>query len=298
MVRLPSGGLRAVCGSSPVGCDAIDLEPHDVVILEVNRQALAAALARELCTAPAATIDTTGRLIRLGAYAVAAGVSAEVLLSRCDARDGLSDADLRAVGVSSDPVILLLTNAATISPELRSSLIQRGHLVLCLESIMAATGPGALAAVQTAQALFASIHDALTKRLKHAAGPARVTLPAGTLWPQVTLTLADAETLTLTAHGYARRLDPGELGMRNAKNGKPTSAWTFLTLIIAGGGVLKARSPEKAKKQKQELAARLRRACGINADPMPWDRPRGGYVAAFICRDERTPAVRRGADRR
>jgi hypothetical protein len=130
-------------------------------------------------------------------------------------------------------------------------------------------------------------------RAKSAAGPPRISLPPGVRWPQVTLTLLEMHTLEIVAGGRSHRLDPGELGMRSAKNSKPTSAWTFLTQLIAAGGFLSPRDREKAKKQKQAAAARLRSACGIDEDPMPWDEGRAGYAADFICRDERGGAPAR-----
>jgi len=82
--------------------------------------------------------------------------------------------------------------------------------------------------------------------------------------------------------------------MRSGKNGKPTNAWSFLTYLIAAGGRLSPVDRKRARKQKQEASDRLRRACGIDDDPMPWDGERDEYAAAFICRDERGEAPARG----
>jgi hypothetical protein len=166
-------------------------------------------------------------------------------------------------------------------------LADRGCLLVELPSAIVAQGIGAFGLALPREDVLGSVHSALTARAKKAAGPPRISLPAGVGWAQLTLTLMEMHTLVIAFDGKAHRLDPGQLGMRRTTNNKPTSAWTFLTQLIASGGFLAIADPERAKKQKQEATRRLRAVCSIDDDPMPWDPDRSGYAAAFICRDER-----------
>lgn len=295
VVRLPTGALRGVCGSRPAFCDSIELEPHDVLILEINKRKLCEILANALCTTPRTDLDTRGRLIAVGVYAVAAGVSADVHIVAVDRRDPLSDEDLHGAGIGDAATILLLPDEAIIPGRLRARLIDRGHLLVALHSVVVARGAGELGVAQSPRTLFDPIHRALTARLKALSAPSGLSLPDGVRWPQVTLSLLEEQTLMIAAGRHAHRLDPGQLGMRSGKNGHPTSAWTFVTRLIEAGGFLSPYDSERTKKQKQEASERLRRVCGIDDDPMPWDRARAGYAAAFICRDERGGASARSA---
>jgi hypothetical protein len=237
--------------------------------------------------------DLRARLVRLGDYAVAAGVSAGVHLVIVDRRDPLTDDDLHAAGVGQTPSVLLLPDEAAIPAGLRMRLADRRCLLVALPSAVVALGIGALGLALPREDVLEPIHRALLARAKKAAGPPRIALPAGVRWPEVTITWCETQILLIAARGTSYRLDPGELGMRSAKNNKPTSAWTFLTRLIAAGGALSIADTEKAKKQKQEAASRLRSVCGIDDDPMPWDPDRSGYAGAFICRDERPMELRR-----
>jgi hypothetical protein len=293
VVRLPSGALRGVCGSSPAECDAVDLEPRDVIIQEVHKRALCRQLAAAFCTVARSEFDLRARLVRLGDYAVAAGISAGVHLVIVDPRDPLTDDDLHAAAVWQPPSVLLLPDEAAIPVGLRVRLADRGCLLVALPSAVVAQGIGALGLALPREEVLEPIHRALLARAKRAAGASRVALPVGLRWAQVTFSLLEAEILTVSAGGHAHRLDPGELGMRNGKNGKPTLAWNLLVEVIAAGGTLPVRDMGEVKKHKQALAQALQATLHIQGDPLRALRSPPAYEAAFICRDERPTALRR-----
>lgn len=297
VVHLPSGALRGVCGCSPAECDPVDLELEDVVILEVHKRALCQGLTSAFCTVARPDFDLRARIVRLGEYAVASGVAANVNLVIVDPRNPLTDHELHAAGVGQTPSVLLVPDEAAIPADLRVRLADRTCLLVDLPSTVVVQSIGVLGLALPVQGVLEPIHRALLARAKTAAGPPRVSLPAGVGWPRVTLTLMESQTLIIACDGTTRRLDPGQLGMRRATNNRPTSAWAFLVHLIASGGFLPIANATKAKKQKQEAAHRLREVCGIDGDPMPWDQDRSGYAAAFICRDERPVELRRTGPR-
>ena len=293
VVRLPSGALRGVCGASPAECDPVDLEPHDVIIQEVHRRALCQQLAAAFCTVARSEFDLRARLVRLGDYAVTAGVSADVHLVIVDPRDPLTDEELHAAGVGQTASVLLLPDEAAIPAGLRVRLADRGCLRVALPSAVVAQGISALGLALPREDVLEPVHRALLARAKEAAGPSRVALPVGLRWAQVTFSLLEAEILMVSAGGRSHRLDPGELGMRNAKNGKPTLAWNLLVEVIAAGGTLPVCDMGDVKKHKQSLTQALQATLRIQGDPLRALRSPPAYEAAFICRDDRPTALRR-----
>ncbi len=116
---------------------------------------------------------------------------------------------------------------AAIPAGLRVRLRDRGCLLVALPSTVVAQGIGALGLALPLEEVLEPVQRALWARAKKAAGPPRVSLPAGIGWPQVTLTLVEAQTLAIACDGTTHRLDPGELGMRRSTNNRPTSALDF-----------------------------------------------------------------------
>ena len=84
VVKIPSGGFRAVCRSRSGRCDSVELQPDDVAISVLDRAKLVSVLRAAFEMTGAKLPHHTGRVIRLGDYAVAPGLSAPVLLVSSD----------------------------------------------------------------------------------------------------------------------------------------------------------------------------------------------------------------------
>ena len=299
VVRLPSGKWRAVCGSREGGCEALDLNSDDLRVLAVDCNSLGADLAQAFGVTPANVTIPRGRILHLGQHAVAAGLSAPVLVLLPGPYDRMTEDELRADSAGVESSIILTPRSTSLPRTLRARLVEAGHLVLDLSTVTGLGAHGRIEAVQPAAVLLGPIRDRLFARLKAASGGPLFSLPAGTKWEQITLTLTSRETLVCTTPGFSRQVDPGELGMRSAKNNKTTLAWTMLVALASKSGVLvcrEAAQEQKVRKQKQELSKRLRDGFGIAEDPVPWDKSQRAYVARFILRDDR-PLVERDSRR-
>jgi hypothetical protein len=80
----------------------------------------------------------------------------------------------------------------------------------------------------------------------------------------------DGETLAVRLAGETARLNFTQLGMANAKNGRPTLQWELLRQFAAGQGVFdwSSRSAHRLqRKRKQLLSQRLRAFFRIEGDP-------------------------------
>lgn len=295
VVKLPSGGLRAVCRSSAGRCDPVDLRRDDVAILALDRAVLAAGLGQALEISSVELKVRAQPVVSLGRHAVAAGLSAPVLLALPGPRDPPTEEEFRLAGLGADCAIVLTPRGSSLSTATLAKLLTAGHLVLGLADVTALDSRGVLTAVQPANVLFGLIRQALLGRTGAVPSAPRVLLPPETEWGQVLLTLSSSETIICNVAGNARQMDPADLGMRSAKNAKPTNAWVLLVALLAANGVLRVEAPSlaaKVRKQKQTLSDHLRMTFGIAGDPMPWSKAQNAYVARFVARDERPKAER------
>lgn len=295
VVTLPSGALRGVCRSRTGRCETVELETHDVAILALDRATLAADVAATLSITTSPAPGGAGRTLRIGSYAVAAGLSAPVLLVLPGPRDPVTEGELGLAGLGAHGGIVLTPRASSLSPELLAMLSAAGHLTLGLADVTELDSRGALTAVQPADVLFATIRQSLLGRADMAPSAPRLLLPPGTTWGQIRLTLSSSQTIICNLPGDSRQMDPAELGMRSAKNAKPTNAWVLLVALLAANGVLRVEAPSlaaKVRKQKQVLSDHLRQTFGIADDPMPWNKTQNAYVARFVARDDRPTAER------
>lgn len=290
VIRLSSGSLRAVCRSDEAQCDPVALTPDDLDILELDLPRLAQELAAAFAVQPAIPMAAPARILPLGAYAIAAGVSAPLLLAVPGPRCPLTTDELRLAGVGSERAALLLPTAASLSSPLRARLVADGHQVIALDDVTACAAGTGLTLRQPVEVLLRDIRAALQARLSAKPVGPRVPLPPGTAWGQITLRVTSSATVICTAPGVSRQLDPGDFDMRSAKNAKATAAWTFFLLLATQGGTLSIRGgaiPPRARKQKEALSRHLQETFGLSDDPIPWDTRQRAYVAAFVLRDER-----------
>lgn len=300
VVKLPSGALRAVCGSRSGRCDSVDVQRDDIAILALDRAILAADLAVAFSITPIAVKGTSARVLRLGGHAAAAGLAAPVVLALPGPRDQPSEQDFRQSGVALDRAVVLMPTASTLSPTTVARLADQKHLVLSLSETTAINSTGNLAAVQPIDVLLRPIRDALLDRAGLTSTAPSILVPPGTEWAKIKLTLTADATLVCKTPTYSRQIDPSSLGMRSAKNNAPTNAWVLLMALISEEGLLKIAIPSqrgRVQKQKQTLADRLQRAFGIASDPMPWDDRQNAYVAQFIVENE-LPVTAREPQRR
>ena len=83
------------------------------------------------------------------------------------------------------------------------------------------------------------------------------------------------------------RLESEHLKMKNQNSGKPTLQWTLLRSLATTGGSISWQdqdSTDRVKKQKQELANKLKQSFGLSEDPLPWSRKENCYKARFTIR--------------
>lgn len=294
VIRTGDGTLRAVCRSAVGRCDPVELVADDIDILKLDirllRRALIVALnlREELPHLPA------GSAITLGKYAVAAGVSAPVVLAVAGPMQPVLVDELRGAGLGRERGVVLAPTEASMPALTRRWLSEQGHLLLNLSEVMAMDDDGGLLPVQPPELLLRDIRDGLLDRLTAAKPGPRIAVPPGTTWSQLSLRLTSAETVICNVAGTPRQMDPGGFGMRSGTNAKPITAWTFFISLLAGGGSVKLAggSSPSLRQQKRALSRHLQATFGLADDPIRWVRAEQAYVTAFVAADDRPKAER------
>jgi hypothetical protein len=300
VIKLPSGGYRAVCRSLTGRCDPIELTANDIGILSLDDQRLHNELAVAFSILPSSRQTGRGRVVLLGEHSVAAGIGAPIFFARPSPEQPLQDDDFRQGGLGTERAVLLLPTRSSLAPSLSARLLNQGHLVLSLADVTHVHPKEGLTLLQPVEVLLHDLRAALLARVGAASPGPRFSLPPNTGWTQITLRLTSRETVICNAPGISRQMDPVDFGMKSKKNAKPTTAWTLFIAIVAGQGVLQPRgaaSAAQVKKQKQVLAKHLQATFGIQDDPILWDERQRAYVTSFVARDER-PLDERDPSRR
>ena len=285
VVRHADGSIRAVCGDRPKACADLDLDADDIAILRVDRADLAKHIARALGLSPHRPgRGTTSPVTRIGTHDVYAGCGFPAFLAL---PGPLGDADPRSFAAVLEypgPRLLLTPTAASLPDALIAPLDRAGATRMALADIVI-VDDGVFAPVRPAIEIFAALRDAV---LRDAGGSARGLawpLPPDARWEEITMRFIADEVLNVTFRGETRRFEPDQLGMKNAKNGKPKAVWTYLKAFALSGGQLAVHrgnptETSKHQKQKQALSKALRDSFGISDEPIPTDG--GDYVTRFV----------------
>jgi hypothetical protein len=253
------------------------LKQNDIEILEFDVGALRRKLIN-LLGLQETSLGPTGNVIPVGNLGLRAGLSIPVFIALPTAYDPITPAMLpRPSTGESSPIVLV--------PDRR--FIEAGEASLLLLSELIGADPGQSLTILDAGTVLLDQIKALSSA-PHQSKEIAWSLPVDTRWEDLTLELTADEVLNVWLEAQHRRFEPHQLGMTSAKNGRPTSAWTFLCAIIEHRGRLPSRGGSSVHKQKQTLSQVLREKFGISDDPVSANRREGAYDAKFRTIDNRT----------
>ncbi len=301
VIRHAYGAIRAVCGDQPKACADLDLNAEDIAILRVARSDLGRNITRAFGLSPHQPgRGPSGIVTRIGTHDVHAGRGFPVFLAL---PGPIADADPRPFAEILDhpgPRLLLTPTATSLPDAAIAALDRAGATRMALADIVIAEN-GTFALARPATELFAALRDAVMRDAGGSAQALTWPLPPDARWKEITMRFIADEVLNVTFRGETRRFEPDQLGMKNAKNGKPKAAWTYLKAFALGNGRLPVHHPEAAEKsahqkRKQALSKALRDSFGIAEDPIPTDGV--DYVTRFVVRADDLEQGRQGQRRR
>ena len=301
VVHHANGSFRAVCGDRPKACADLDLNADDIAILRMDRSELGLRIARALGLSPHQPgRGSSGTVTRIGTHDVHAGRGFPVFLAL---PGPFADADPRPFAEILDhpgPRLLLTPTATSLPDAVIAALDQAGAARMALADIVIMRSR-ALALTRPATELLAALRDAVMRDAGGSAQALAWPLPPDARWEEITMRFIADEVLNITFRGETRRFEPDQPGMKNATNGKPKAAWTYLKAFALGNGRLPVHHPEatatsKHQKQKQALSKALRDSFGISDEPIPTDG--GDYATRFVVGAEDLEQGRQGQRRR
>lgn len=299
VVRHDDGSICAICGESPKICNDIDLAHDDIVLLQLDRLKLIRAIAGALQLSERRAAAGTGAVIEIGRHEVHAGRGFPVFLAVPGPCFGDGIEPFCELAAISGPRVLLTPTRRSLSASVTRYLDSLGVTRFALADILVADARHRLAAAQPVELLFADLRDAITGGSNSGDPDLIWPLPPDARWEEMTIIFISAEVINVSFRGETRRFEPDQLGMKDARSGKPKRQWTYLKMFARARGTLPVRPSGDIpgyQKQKQELAALLRSCFGINDDPIPAEN--GHYRCRFVLRADDLEQGRPGQRRR
>jgi hypothetical protein len=282
VIRNADGGFRAVCDNSPAQCHALDLAHEDVVVLVPDRTELTKRIGTALSLVAARKAEAKSPVWHLGDRVAANGARVPVYFAIVGAEDANKTSIFEPVIAGLQPSLLLVPTAFTLSEEQSGYLAKSSVIPRPVSEVIAVAKNGSFSATPLAEQLFGDMESNATARTSNA--PRRAwQLPPGTEWPKVTISFVADAVINVKCGKNVRRLEPDDLGMKDGRNGQPSSLWELLKLFAGSGGFLAHRTAHgraKLEKKKQLLCQRLNEAFGMDGEPITVERD--GYRCQFV----------------
>lgn len=269
VVVLEDGRLVAECQDTPAVCKSLDLTAQCVAISKLNRDKFAAMVCKALGLAVVPGKISPNGVFHVGDRQVAAGRGVPVFaLFQGGSQPEKSVVALEPLEKFASPRLLLVPTSQTLSSDQKTYLGRTGTTHMAFDD-----------ALLCDDAHDAQAAPAITQMLDRLGTEVSQTLqatPAGLVWPlaadarwgEVKVAFISDEVINVTFRGETRRLEPSQLGMAKATNGKPNLQWVWLKAFAEAAGRIDIPAKASARKQKEQLSKKLIAAFGIQDDPI------------------------------
>jgi hypothetical protein len=292
------GAYVAVCSRSPQACPFAPLDGDLLAQVTLARGALARTIVRVLALsapraaprvfAPSARDDEPAWL----GEEMRDGEPRDVALLLHPRRDLVHRLEARARDPR--PATILVPNGHGVDPALFARHGARAHVELARLADLLTVRGGRLVATPRLRLLRGEgaeergSREAKPPASIGALAPAR-SLPPLARWSDLRICMVDGESVLLTAYGVSSRRTHVDLGLASKSNRKPVKAWRVLVAMLEGEGSFVWRDfgkYEAAAKAVSELRIALKRALGLDADPLETLANGEGWRPRFVARRE------------
>lgn len=273
--------IVAVCRCG-MECESIRLKSRDLVVYELNRTALASAVAATVRLRPEdAAVDGLHETRRIGFYAPLAGFRFPVFLSIQADRDDLLHVVERLVAVVEGPFVIATPTRDLWTPACDDLLLRRQALHLVLADVFDGRDGDARA---RSTELFATWTRQVMPAVGGNGGMVFFPTPAGATWHDVDIRLKDGHTVSIRVRGAAGVYSYSQMGMADGRNSKPTKQWELLRAFAECNGTFTWSSKgtgRQNQKRREKLAGDLQRFFRIEGDPFELTADGKGWQARF-----------------
>ena len=270
VTQTATGTFRAVCENTPQQCDPLDLVHDDVVVLAPDKATLASRIGKALSLSAARRAVAQASVWHVGDRVTVNGAHVPLYFAVVDAEDTDKTSIFEAVIGGMQPSLLLVPTSSTLSPEQAGYLAKSSVTVRPITELIDIVSDGGFSATPLADRILRELESKASAQIS--AAPKRAwQLPPGTEWSKVKIKFVAAAEIIVTFSKDSRRFEPDQLGMKDRRNGLPSSIWELLKLLAKSDGFLAHRSAQgraKLEKKKQLLSAQLKEAFGIESEPI------------------------------
>jgi hypothetical protein len=269
VVELDDGRLVAECQDTPTVCKSLDLTAKCVAISKLDRDKFAAMVCNALGLATTSAKIGPNGVFHVGDRQVAAGRGVPVFaLFQGGSQPEKSVVALESLESFASPRLLLVPTSQTLSSDQKTCLGRSGTTHMAFDDAIFCDNAHVAQASDAASQLLERLVAEVSQTLQATTAALAWQLPADARWGEVKIAFISVEVINVTFRRKTRRFEPSQLGMANAKNGKPNLQWVWLKAFAETRGCIDIPAKGSARKQKEQLSKKLIAAFGVQDDPI------------------------------
>ena len=278
--------IVGICTSDAKQCDRRTLSKAEIAVYRLNHQQLAKKIAEAIgFTEQLEQITGQGPLWKLGTLNPQAEHNFTVYCFLGQTSSQLEKAANQLSMIHEAPFVLISSFSGLISTACSDASNRHKSKVLGIDDILNVDDAGTVQAKESAQTVIQNWLDTVLPKSAKPGSEYKFPTPAGTTWEQFVFDFTATEMLLVTCGKIVERLEPEHLKMKNQNSGKPTLQWSLLRSLAITSGSLSWQdddATDRVKKQKQELANKLKATFQLTDDPIPWSDSEKAYKARFV----------------
>ena len=281
--------IVAVCRCER-GCETFALQRSDIVVHELDRRSLDAALAKVfgLIEEPDPTIDLYGTT-RIGYFTPYAGYRFPVYLTIQIEPNDFSEVLDGLLSRNDTPFILLAPTRGLCTSKAEKRLMDRDSSFVSLSENVAVDAKRQFRLLQALEDILAQFRSNNLPSPKEGDSMVFFPTPQDASWRDVSIRFTDGHTVSIKVKSVGGVFNYTQMGMANNKNGNPTLQWKLLEVFAKERGILDWNSDEanpRNQKRRELLARNLREFFRIEGDPFKMTKDGKGWQARFLISPE------------
>ncbi|MFQ5483204.1 MAG: hypothetical protein ACE5ER_10650, partial [Nitrospinaceae bacterium] len=228
--------IVSVCECEPRYCDTSPLERADIVVWEVDREKLGAAVAAAIGANPLwEEVDGIPLTHQVGIYTPLAGFEFPVYLTIQTQEGDFRRTLTELVVQNGGPFILVSPTSRHLDRSCSDLLARRKSGFLTMADFLSVSENGQIVSDRPADDLLAKFRTAVLPKPETNVR-AFFPTPAGATWDDVTICFTDGHTVSIKVREATGRFNYTQVGLANSRNGEPTVQWHQLSAFADEGG--------------------------------------------------------------
>ena len=276
--------IVAVCHCER-GCEIFALKKADIIVYELNRNALETSLVEVFGLFKESKSDTDIRgTIHVGVYSPFAGFRFPVYLTmqlEIDDFKGVVDALL---GRNNSSFILLIPTRDHLTARTEKLLMDKKSIAVVLSETAEITDNHKIHSLLSLDSILQEFRTVNLPSSDHDGAIAFFPTPADAKWSDVSVQFKDGYTVSIKVKSVSGVFNYTQMGMANKKNSNPTVQWDLLSTFATEHGTLdwtSSQAHRRNQKRREILAANLRAFFRIEGDPFRLTKDGKGWQSRF-----------------